>query len=186
MVERKTQRSEEQTGRAPRAVIVYENSQSREQALQFWQRMEKQYPTVKEFDVTWWTFESLANPIDADKALSKVTRADLIVFASGSEGDFPDGLKQWIETWLGRRGEREGALVGLVKGQVGLCMLPGLKEIYLRQVAHRAGMDYLSEFPPTGLLALPDSLDSFCDRAGRITSVLDDILRARALPRPPA
>jgi hypothetical protein len=167
-------------------VILYENSPSREQALQFWSRMEKQYPPAGKSDVSWWTFELLEDATEAGKAMKHATLADLIVFAAGGEGELPEAVKLWIESWLGKRGEREGAIVGLVKSQAGLCVLPGMKEIYLRQVAHRAGLDYLSEIPPTGSLALPDSLDSFCDRAGRITSVLDEILRARVLPGPPS
>ena len=90
--------------------------------------------------------------------------------------------KLWIERWLGKRREREGAIVGLVSGQTAPCATAGLKEIYLRHIAHRAGMDYLSRTTPTAPFAMPDSLDSFCNRARQVTSVLDDILRTRFIP----
>ena len=60
------------------------------------------------------------------------------------------------------------------------------KYIYLRTVAHNAGMDYLTQIPQTiSSRGIPDSLDSYSKRAGHVTSVLDDILRQKAPPPPP-
>ncbi|HLX72340.1 MAG TPA: hypothetical protein VKV04_22200, partial [Verrucomicrobiae bacterium] len=61
--------------------------------------------------------------------------------------------------------------------------VPPFREIYLRHIAHRAGMDFLSHAAPTAAKAIPDSLDSFSKRAGQMTSVLDNILHTR--PRTP-
>jgi hypothetical protein len=59
-----------------------------------------------------------------------------------------------------------------------------VREIYLRHAARRAGMDYLSHAAPTLRRAMPDSLDSFSERAGRVTSVLDGILQTRPYAQP--
>jgi hypothetical protein len=185
MVDRKARRSSQRSGHAPCAVIVYENSPAQEIAYRFWHRIEQQHPAGEKFDVSWWTFELLGDPTEAGRAARKAARADLIVFASGLEGELPDGLKAWIESWLAKRQEREGAIVGLVRSTAVPCAIPGMKEIYLRQIAHRAGMDYLMDLPPGGSLAMPNSPDSFYDRAVRVTSVLDGILRARFPSSPP-
>ena len=186
MVDRKAKRTGERKDRAPRAVILYENASARELAYQFWHRIEERHPAGEKFDVNWWEFEVLGSPVEAGKASRKAVRADLIVFASGGEGDLPDAIKLWIESWLGKRREREGAIVGLVlRSQTVPCALPGIKEIYLRQIAHRAGMDYLCDLPPAASLSIPNSLESFSNRAVQITSVLDEILRTRFLSGPP-
>ena len=119
---------------------------------------------------------------EARKAAERAARADLIVFSLSAAGDLPEGVKLWIESWLGKRGEREGALVGLVEGERGLGGVACLKEIYLRHVAHRAGMDYVSHAPPTNWRGIPDSLDSFSRRADQVTSLLDEILRTHPVP----
>jgi hypothetical protein len=185
MVNRKASRPAPPKGRAPRAVIVYENPPAREVASQFWQRIEQQSPGAENLDVSWWTFEVLADPVEASEAAEQAASAELIVFASGIEGELPERLKAWIESWLGKRQEREGAIVGLVRDASVPCAMPGLKEIYLRRIAHRAGMDYLSDFAPTASLAMPNSPDSFYERAVRVTSVLDEILRSKFISSPP-
>ena len=165
----------------PQAVILYENSSTRAHAARFWDAFRTR-KTAAKAHVSWWPFALLQNPVAASDAADSAAQADLIVFGLHFEGDFPDEIKQWMETWLGKRHEREGALVGLISGQPGPGGMASLKEIHLRHVALRAGMDYLSQTPPTASMAMPDSLDSFCDRAGQMTSVLDEILHA---PPPP-
>ena len=86
---------------------------------------------------------------------------------------------------LDHRGEREGAIVGLVTEKPAPAMgVASLKEVYLRHTAHRARMDYLSHVVPTELRAMPDSLDAFRQRAGQVTSVLDQILHKHTPPPP--
>jgi hypothetical protein len=103
-------------------------------------------------------------------------RADMVVFALGADGDFPAEAKTWIENFLRSRGEMEGAIVGLFEPAVGTAK-GCLKENYLRRMAHGGGMDYLYHVPPASMKAIPDSLDSYNERAGQVTSVLDEILQ---------
>ena len=55
----------------------------------------------------------------------------------------------------------------------------------VRNIAHRAGMDYLTQVPETIGRAIPDSLASCSERADRVTSVLDEILHQKTVPAPP-
>ena len=73
------------------------------------------------------------------------------------------------------RGEREGAVFGLLDN-VGAGE-PGGLYCFLRQSAHRAGMDYLTQIPDSIQHLMPDSPDYYSERAERVTSVLDDILQ---------
>jgi hypothetical protein len=66
---------------------------------------------------------------------------------------------------------------------VGLMELPGgapdreaQKHQYLRQAAHHGAMDYLTKIPQGTSLSIPESLDSYTERASQVTSLLDDIL----------
>src|SRR5262249_26515763 len=119
------------------------------------------------------------------EAANRAAKADLILFAVTSEGDLPNEVKHWIEHWMNRRGEREGALAGLVMDRPASPFeIATRKEIYLRHTARRAQMDYLSHEIPTPRKAIPDSLDSFNRRAFEMTSVLDEILQTRPMAPP--
>lgn len=169
-----------------RVVVVYENAATREQALSFCEHLARESIVGAPLDPRWFSFASLANePQYASEAAEVAATADVIVFSFTSAGDFPEELKAWIERALGKRTKREGALAGLVIDRPrdaieGACV----KEIYLRHAAHRAWMDYLSQENPTTGRAIPDSIDSFNERAGQVTSVLDQILQTHP-PTPP-
>ena len=165
--------------RAAKAVVViYEDPSIRERAVHFCERLceEQQSP---ELNIDWWSFPLLSDSSVAHGAVEKAAAADVVVFAMDARGDLPDPIKLWIEKWLNKRGEREGAIVGLLEREEGWQNIASFREIYLRHAARRAGMDYLSHAAPTRRRAIPDSLDSFSERAGRMTSVLDGILQKR-------
>lgn len=168
---------------AKSVVVIYENPAIRERAVHFCERLvtEKHFP---ELNLDWWSFQLLSHPSMAPGAVEKAAGADVVVFAMEGRGDLPEEIKLWIEKWLNKRGEREGAIVGLLENEEEWPGAASFREIYLRHTARRAGMDYLSHEAPTLRRAIPDSLDSFNERAGQKTSVLDDILQKRPVAQP--
>ena len=165
-------------------VVLYEGPAPREHALGFCNNLAGRHRDEIDLEVHWWSFTLLANSALARDAMSKAANADMVVFAMNYDQDLPREIKLWVEGWLEKRGQLEGALVGLVDRRHDPAEIACLKEVYLRQVAHRAGMDYLSESPPTEARAIPNSLESYNQRAGEVTSVLDQILRTPAAPPP--
>lgn len=161
-----------------RIVVVYEDNATRECVLRSAQQLGDAACGDLGLEIHWCPFSLLEEASSADDAANKAVNADVIIFAVAPGGDLPQEAKLWIEKWIGKRREREGALVGLVDRQSASDDLACLKEIYLRHVAHRAGMDYLSNVSLKLFKAIPDSLDSYSERAGHVTSVLDEILHA--------
>jgi len=169
--------------RAAKAVVViYEDASIRERAVHFCGRLIEAQRSP-ELNLDWWSFPVLSDSMMAHAAVEKAARADVVVFAMEARGDLPEPIKLWIEKWLNKRGEREGAIVGLLHRDEGWHGMASFREIYLRHAARRAGMDYLSHAAPTLRRAMPNSLDSFSERAGRMTSVLDSILQKRPNPQ---
>jgi hypothetical protein len=164
-------------------VVIYEDPVIRERAVRFCERVVEEQKSP-DLDMDWWSFPLLSNPSLAHDAVGKAAHADVVVFAMDAVGDLPEEVKLWIEKWLNKRGEREGALVGLLGRQEGV-EIASFREIYLRHTARRAGMDYLSHAAPTLRRAIPDSIDSFSERAGQMTSVLDGILQKHPHSLPP-
>jgi hypothetical protein len=164
-----------------RAVVIYETAPARDRATQFCRQLSEH----QAFDIDWYLFDVLGEAGSATHAAHKASLADLVLFSMTFNGDLPREVKLWIEIWLGQRREREGAIVGLVLDRPrDLLVGVSLKEIYLRHTATRAGMDYLSHATPAVWNAMPDSIDSFNQRAGQITSVLDQFLHTPAVPPP--
>jgi len=168
---------------AKAVVVVYEDSSIRERAVHFCGRLIEAQRSP-ELNLEWCSFPVLNEPALAHAAVEKAARADVVVFAMDARGDLPEPVKLWIEKWLNKRGEREGAIVGLLHRDESWQGVASFREIYLRHAARRAGMDYLSHAAPTLRRAMPDSLDSFSERAGRVTSVLDGILQTRPYAQP--
>ena len=164
-------------------VVVYEDAAARERAVGFCDQLVSRFWARFEFDVSWWSFASLREAHSAKAAADKVARADLILLCAVPEGDFPLPVKAWMQTWFDRRGEREGVLVGLMEPTGAPCGPEGEKHHYLRQVAHRGAMDYLTHVPQDIARPIPDSLDWYNKRADQVTSLLAGILRQQACHR---
>jgi hypothetical protein len=164
-------------------VVIFEDTFSRESGVKFCEHLMEKFWSRHEFDVSWWSYADVADARTGHKASERALDADLIIFATRPEQKLPASLTSWIESWLNLRGEREGVLVGLMDPGAHQCGGAADKYIYLRNVAHRAGMDYLTEIPTTMSRSVPDSLDSFSKRAEEVTGVLAAILRPPPPPR---
>jgi hypothetical protein len=164
-------------------VVVYEDPAACERAVRFCDQLVNRFWAGFEFNLSWWPFAQLEDADSAKAAAEKAALADLIVFADNSKGDFPWPVKAWIETWLEQRGEREGMLVGLLEPAGGTGGQEGVKHHFLRNAAHHGAMDYLTEVPQDISRSMPDSLDSYTERADQVTGLLANILQQQ--PPPP-
>jgi hypothetical protein len=163
-------------------VVVYEDAAARERAVTFCDQLVSRFWQRFEFEVGWWSFAMLEATGGAKAAAEKAVCADLIAFATDPEGDFPQPVKTWVETWLTRRGDREGMLVGLLEPVIGTGGIEGRKHYYLRHAAHHGAMDYLTQVPQDIAFPIPDSLESYTQRADQVTRLLDGILHQQASP----
>ena len=163
-------------------VVVYEDDAARERAVAFCDQLVGRYWAQLEFNVGWWSFAQLEEASIAKDAAAKAVCADLVAFAAKPEGDFPQPVKNWVETWLTQRGDREGMLVGLLEPVGGAGRLEGLKHHYLRNAAHHSAMDYLTHIPRDISLSISESLDSYTQRADQMTNLLNDILHQQVPP----
>jgi hypothetical protein len=168
--------------RAWSVVVVFEDAETRGQAVEVCDHLVQRFWTDCELAVSWWSWDLLEQPAQAQEAIQKAAEADFLIFAVGTGRDFPTPLQEWIETWLSLRGERDGALMSLFGQEAEAGEAVAERHDYLRQVAHRGGMDYLTSEPQDLSFAIPDSLDWYAARAESVTSVLDEILHTQGGP----
>jgi hypothetical protein len=163
-------------------LVIYEDDAARDRAVGFCDQLVDRFWAKCDFEVSWWPFALLKETISAREAALKASCADLILFSSTPEGDFPPAVKAWIETWRNKRGDREGLLIGLMDSPAAAADREGQKHHCLRNAAHHGAMDYLTQVPQDIALSIPDSLDSYTQRAHQVTSLLDEILHQHLPP----
>ena len=164
-------------------VAVYGSAMSRQRAVGFCETLVRRFWARFDFEVSWLSFEDLK----VDQAHLEMTRkaaaADLIVFVTEASSGLPRQVREWIEAWLGQRQEREGTLVALQALEETAAPSESESQRYLRQVAHRAGMDFLTDVPEHIHNPFADIPEFYTERATQVTSVLDDILHRPLPPR---
>ena len=165
----------------PKILVVSDSTEARERALRACSHLLSE---TADSGIHWCSPRSLNDPRHAEEMAKNAVVSDMIIFSGTADGDFTPELKLWLEGWLFKRSSREGVIIGLFSSPSGrLREVASLKEMYLRESAHSAGLDYLSHLP-TGPRMIPDSLDAYNVRAVQVTSVLDEILQTR-IPAPP-
>lgn len=160
--------------------VIYQDAQARELAVGYCDVLVQRFWQRRDFELCWWSFQQIEN---VDSTL-KDCNVDLLIFATRAVEEIPGGVQRWVERWLIERANREGALVNLTD-----ISPPALKTIaaktdkYLRDVAHRGNLDYLTQVPADIFGLIPESAECCRDRARQMTTVLDEILHRAALPR---
>jgi hypothetical protein len=163
------------------ATVIYEDSQARETAVSFCDALIKKFWATHDFDLNWVPFETLDDTQPAEAAAAKASKADLLIFATSTGETVPLHVRTWNENWMSQRAEREGVLIGLSGNSGSASKTPA--DSYLRTLALRAGLDYLTEMPENLAQLMPETLESCTERAHEVTSLLADIMVRR--PPPP-
>ena len=155
-------------------LIIYEDAITRAEAVRFCDSLVQKFWSKNNFEIEWCPFADLQAKDSADKNAEIASTAHVLIFALRPEAGLPGELHGWVESLLNLRGEREGTVIGLL--DTAATGESGGIYCFLRQTAHRAGMDYLTQLPDSILHCISDSLDDYTQRAVEVTSVLDDIL----------
>jgi hypothetical protein len=163
-------------------LAVYENADARHLIVQFCDRLMQRFWSQLSFDLAWYDWGQLEDENFAQEARAKARAADLIILATAPRGILSPHIKGWLELALVGPGGREGVLVGLPAPGIGVSAENASTQAYLRKLAHRIGMDYLSDVPQSLPICEPDSAEAYNQRATQVTSVMDQILKHSVLP----
>lgn len=161
-------------------LVIYEDEPTRNAAMQFCDTMVRRFWTRCDFGLEWCSFAALTDARSGKAALHKAADADIILFAAQPHGALPLHVELWIGAWVAQRAQRQGALVGLLdperdgSGQTS-------RYTWLRAMAHKAGMDYLTAAPQE-IGGTVGCLDACVKRADARTDVLEGILTRPHIP----
>ena len=155
------------------AVVIYESPEARQHLLQ----LMNQHKELARNAAGEWVLLGSLRAADDSRWFRRSLNAECIIIAASCRGDFDDEFKRWLDRLASKRAGKEGTLIGLFHDRCAWDVA-SLKELHLPQVARTAGLDYLCRIPANAT-SVPDSIDTFSERAGQRTSVLDSILSTR-------
>ncbi len=121
--------------------VVYEDSAARAWAQEAYERIFVG-PGCERVQSTWWKLDDLGEPAVLAGAVSKATRAKVIVVAIRERVGFPLPFYVWIGSWMSHRRAREGKLVALIATPRRPVFERSRAAEYLRVVAQQAGMHF--------------------------------------------
>lgn len=167
-------------------VIVCEDEVAHAYATGQCHRMALQHWRAVDFQFKWWLFANLSCPDHAECAAAAAATADVIVLCTQPAGALPDIVRHWLESWPRRRGRREGTMVDLTvpvpEAPAGI----SLKQVFLRQVAREAGLDFLPHLPTQLAGSAKESRAWLNERAALPGKLLSGIVNHLPVPTPPA
>jgi hypothetical protein len=166
--------------------VVYEDTGSRERALNLCHHLAQGFRAEIDFSFTWWRFRYLEDPDIAQAAAQAAAAADILLFSATRHEDLPEEVRNWTELWVPLRTRGEGVLLVLTEDTEGVELSASPLFRFLRNLARRATMDCLPRLPDDPWTAPPVAIRNLQSRADQGTRILDDILRhVPPTPAPP-
>jgi hypothetical protein len=160
-------------------VIAYEDAGTRDRAIDVCQGTIQQQWRGFKLDCTWWKFDLLHHPAVAEAAVEAAAEADLFICSVRAENDLPAVVKAWVERWLPKQTEREGALIVLVEGRDDEPAVRAPAVSYLQRVASAAKMTFFARFFKRRDEPANFSPETLRQSANVVTDVLSEILSYR-------
>ena len=128
-------------------VVVYEDLATRQRATAVCDDLVKKFWPEICFKFDWWRVNFLEDKGFAELAAGTAESSELVIFSGTEHRELSIATKRWFEKWARSRGRREGALVDLTETANSVNGVAELKKIYLRDIASRAFMDYVTKVP---------------------------------------
>jgi|SRR5881296_2175125 len=127
------------------AIMAYDDVSSAKRGKAAWDQVLKTLGDSYSMALRLWKFEVLRIPELKEVAVSEAAKADLIFIAASGSNDIPTEVKAWIELWLRQKRNHPSALVALCDPSTATVDQSRAQCVaYLRDVAHRAGMDFFA------------------------------------------
>src|SRR5256885_5815348 len=95
-------------------LIAYEDSMTRNRAMQICDRLMEKFWMDMEFDLSWWRFDFLRDAGIVKAAANAAARSDLILISAHAGRELPSHVQKRIETWGPRRELGNGVRVAMI------------------------------------------------------------------------
>lgn len=140
-----------------RVVIVYEDVDCGLRAMQLYERLTREYEREFSFQLDLWRWEILGMPAIGDLAAYAAAAADMVLMSITGRTELSPVIKSWVENWIPRKTESDGALVLLLDKPNDHSAYQASTVSYLRSAASGANVKFMvhsAQYPTLG----PNSL----------------------------
>jgi hypothetical protein len=157
-------------------VFVYEDFVTGLRARQAFERALEELDLHADFNVGWWRFDLISDPIAFRESLAEAAAADIVFVSAHGSADLPAPVRMWTRGWLARPREGPCALVvSLDSRNLGARVADRIVSA-LQTAAAAAGVDVITQYGEIGdddWRLAPEDLQH---RADAHTALLDGIL----------
>lgn len=158
-------------------VVAYEDTFTRQRALQLYDHLAQQLLNDYDFQCSWWKFDHLQNATLRSRAADAAVEANMIILSVRAQPEISPLQRAWLEDWIPRRDNSKAALVALIAGTGKPGNETGPMMAFLQNAARQGRMDFFTQ----GFDATQPKQDSLVDqitkRAGVVTPVMHQILQ---------
>jgi hypothetical protein len=158
-----------------RVFVGFDSLQAQKRATEMCEFLTRRFRPEFDFDLRMCDFNSIGETECRQQAIQDAATARIVIFATSAKQALTPTVMEWMEGMCAKRHLREGALVGLVCGNAPAELRDSI-EMQLRQLARRAGLDYLTHEPDCRALTIQEEPEWVDARAAKVGSVLEGIL----------
>ena len=157
-------------------LIIYEEVTTGQRAMRMMRDLLRESGAHSDFEPSLWKLDLLVVPKFRELAAREAATADMVVVSAHDRDTLPVAIQTWAEAWPSRIPANRGALVALLELTEDQTEARPETVLFLRKVAEQAGMDFFVQLfrPPARGTEL--TVEQIAQRAGTVSSVLDDIL----------
>lgn len=157
-------------------VLVYEDFSTGLRARRVFGEVVNQCPFGIDVDLELWRIELLHEPALFERAVNESAKADIVFLSAHGQDELPAAVKLWLQHWLARKGDKPGALAVSLDPGVRSSAAEARTLEFLQVVARPAGVEVFLHYCQAHPLEPEFSLERTRPRAGRRTSVPEELL----------
>lgn len=124
-------------------VLAFDSSTARERAMGLMEFLNQQFGARTNLNWTQCEFQQLEDRRFYTEAIDVAASANMVILATTDGEQLPVAVKGWMEEWLTRRNDREGALVATVQN-AGEEPKETRVHSYLQNAAMKAGIKFFA------------------------------------------
>jgi hypothetical protein len=158
-------------------VVAYEDTTTRNRAMQLYDHLAQQLLDDYDFQVSWWKLDHLDNPRLCEQAADAAAVANMVVVSLRGDQQMPVILNRWLQGWLSRKDHQKSALVVLLGAKGQPTDEARRMQSHLQQAARQAKMDFFAHAYELDELEKAYTPESVARRAHTVTPVLEEILQ---------
>ena len=164
-------------------VVAYEDTFTRQRALQLYDHLAQQLLNDYDFQCSWWKFDHLQNATLRSRAADAAAEANMIILSVRAQPEILPLHRAWLEDWIPRRDNSKAALVALIAGNGKPGNEAGPMLAFLQNAARQGRMDFFTQGFDSTQPKQDSLVDQITKRASTVTPVMHQILQ-QPMPTP--